>query len=114
MNRASSYREIAGLLAGFTLWAAAFVALYAGHGYACSPTVGAPVPASARAILIGTLAAFLAAHAVLAAWFWKRLRDAAGTRARRQLRLWAFALALAALPATAWTGLPVVTLSLCT
>lgn len=114
MNRTSAYREIAGLLAGFTLWAAAFVALYAGHGYACSVGAGEAAPAAARPLLIGTLVLFIVAHAALAAWLWQRFRAGADTKAVRQTRLWSFVLAMAALPATLWTGLPVLTLSLCT
>jgi hypothetical protein len=114
MSPAPGYREVAGLLAGFALWAAAFVALYAGHGYVCSAAAeGPPLPA-ARPLLAGMLVLFVAAHAALAAWLFRRWRSAPAQEPVRQLRLWAFVLAVGALLTTAWTGLPAVALSLCT
>jgi hypothetical protein len=113
MSPAPAYRDIGGLLAGFALWAAGFVFLYAGHGYACSSLTGGAPPAVTRPLLVGTLVLFVAAHLALAVWLLRRWRSARSGGSVRQLRLWAFILAAGATAATVWTGLPVLALSLC-
>lgn len=113
MTPTARYREIGGLLAGFTLWGAAFVVLYAAHGYACSSATGGLPPAIARPLLVGTLVLFVAAHLALAIWLLRRWRSS-NSDTTRQLRLWAFVLGVGAALTTVWTGLPVLTLSLCT
>jgi hypothetical protein len=105
-------REASGLVAGFALWSLAFVVLYGGHGFACSIDVRPGAGASlARWLLIGAWAALIVAHLALVAWFARRLRGAEGSVLF--VRRVSLVLAVAALGATLWTGLPVATLSLC-
>lgn len=100
-------RAIAGLVAGFVVWSAAFVLLYGLHGLACAdPGFGGTRPA----LLIGW-AAMLAGHGLLAAWLWRRWR--VGAEEVRFVRLVSLVLAVAALGATVWIGLPVAVLGVC-
>lgn len=108
-SRTTSY-EAAGLVAGFALWSLGFAALYGAHGLTCAADIpwGRPV---SRAVLIGIWAIMIAAHLALIAWFFRRLR--AAMRATRFIRTASLLLAVAALGTTIWTGVPVVSLSLC-
>jgi hypothetical protein len=101
--------ETAGLVAGFALWSLAFLALYGGHGTLCALEAdGGP---AARAVLLGIWAAILAAHIGLIVWLARRWR--AAPEQLRFIRLLSVILAVAAMAATVWTGLPVATLTLC-
>ncbi|HVL78812.1 MAG TPA: hypothetical protein VM346_05940 [Sphingomicrobium sp.] len=103
--------EAIGLVAGFGLWSLAFVALYAVHGYACGS--GAPPgDPTARAAMVALFAAFLVAHGWLAWWFARRWKQS-GEGPVRFIRLASLVLAIAAAGTTIWTGLPVLTLSIC-
>jgi hypothetical protein len=105
-------RETAGLVAGFALWSLAFVALYGGHGLACGMEVQPGAGSSlTRWLLVGAWIVFIIAHVVLILWLARRLRGAEGSV--RFIRRVSLVLALGALGATVWTGLPVVTLSIC-
>lgn len=101
--------ETAGLLAGFGVWSLAFVALYGGHGFLCAVEAGGGP--SARVVLLGIWAAVLVAHIGLILWFARRWR--ASPDELRFIRLVSLILAIAAMAATVWTGLPVTTLTLC-
>jgi hypothetical protein len=103
--------EAAALAAGFALWSLAFIALYGAHGLLCSPSVWSLSDGGKRAFLVGIWLALMLAQGVLIYWFILRLR--AATAALRFIRLTSLSLAIAALAATAWIGLPVVTLHLC-
>jgi hypothetical protein len=106
--------EILGLVAGFAIWSLVFVVLYGAHGLACGRDGEVAIPAGlTRAALILLYFAGLGAQAALVFWFRARLRTAGGAPLRF-LRRASFLLAAGALVATAWTGLPVLTTSICT
>lgn len=106
-------REVAGLIAGFGLWALAFVALYGGHGLVCALGLGAGDGETfARIALALVWIVALAAHLWLIVWFRQRLRYT-GEGALHFVRLASFILAVASFGATFWTGLPVLTVSIC-
>lgn len=110
MNGGPTDGEAASLVAGFALWSLAFVLLYGGHGLICS--VVAPVGESgARALLFAIWATMIAAHLALIVWFVFRLR--AGEVSVRFVRLTSLTLAVAALGATIWIGLPLISLKIC-
>lgn len=98
------------LLAGLTLWAAAFSLIYAMEGAACAlewhQLSFGPLNA-ARTLLVGLWMLSLLALAYLSWSFWPRARMG-GTLDRV-----AFGAALAGLAAAAYTGMPTATLSLC-
>jgi hypothetical protein len=107
-------KEPLGLVAPFALWALAFVLLYAGHGLACGIGVRpGHFDLETRWALTALLVTFLVAHGGLAWWFWRRLR-VAEEPPLQFIRRAAFTLAVAAMATTFWTGLPVLTLSICT
>jgi len=111
MSAARTNAEALGLVAGFGLWSLAFVTLYGVHGYACGSGAG-PGDTIVRIVLIALLGAFLAAHAWLAGLLarrWKR----SGEGPVRFIRLASLVLAIAAAGTTIWTGIPVLTLSIC-
>jgi len=94
------------LIAGFSLWALAFVLLYAGHGYSCAAGFD-----GVRWLLASLWLILLAAGAALIlAFFRKRARGPNDTAFLRRLGL---ILAVAALGAMLWTGMPVVLLEPC-
>lgn len=100
--------EIAGLVAGFVVWSAAFVLLYSLHGLGCAdPGFGG----GTRWALVVGWGAMLAGHGLLAAWLWRRWRRA--EEELRFVRLVSLVLALAAGAATVWIGLPVAVLGVC-
>lgn len=101
--------ETAGLVAGFALWSLAFLALYAGHGTLCA--VEADGGPAARAVLLGIWTAIVIAHIGLINWFARRWR--AAPEQLRFIRLVSLILAVVAMAATVWTGLPAATLTLC-
>lgn len=100
--------EVAGLIAGFTVWSAAFVLLYSLHGLACAdpPRIG-----EARPVLVAGWAAMLAGHGALTWWLWRRWR--AGGDELRFVRLVSLLLSVAAAGGTVWIGLPVAVLRAC-
>lgn len=98
--------EIAGLVAGFALWSLAFLLLYGGHGALCAVGAG-----GARALLLSIWAGILLAHIGLILWFAKRWRVSPDEL--RFVRMASLILAIAAMAATVWTGLPIATLTLC-
>lgn len=105
--------EPLGLVAGFLLWGLAFVTLYGGHGFACGVGVTAGHhDGTTRIALVIAFLLFVAAHAALAWWFWKRL-GRAEDRPLRFVRFASFVLAVAALVATLWTLGPPLLLSIC-
>jgi hypothetical protein len=107
-------RELVGLVSPFLLWGLAFVALYASHGAACGlGLVERAGVGSVRLVLSVLLAVFLAAHCRLAFAYWRRWRRE-DTGSVHFVRLASFILALGALATTAWTGFPVILLSICT
>ncbi|WP_126171989.1 hypothetical protein [Altericroceibacterium xinjiangense] len=112
MIPAPTNREALGLVAGFGLWSLTFLLLYGGHGLACGlgarPEDGA---ALTRILLLAVWIAMLAAHGALIVWFVRRLRAASDTL--RFVRRASVVLAVAALVATFWTGLPVAALEIC-
>lgn len=105
--------EALGLIAPFALWALAFSVLYGGHGLACGIGMQPADYASVTRIVLGLiLVTFIAAHAWLAWRSWRRWKGG-GEPALRFVRLASFALALAALATTLWTGFPVLVLRIC-
>lgn len=101
------------LLAGFTVWSAAFLGLYIIHAVGCewgwhAREVGGL--GLLRAVLVATWIAHLglAAAVTLAA---RRLRAVGETPPA--VRAAAFGLGVAAIVSTLWTGLPVLALPLC-
>lgn len=107
MSSRPSNREAAGLVAGFALWSLAFVLLYGAHGTICAYAEGAGF----RAVLVAIWIALIVAHAGLIAWFVRRLNSA--PTELRFIQLVSLILAIAALGATVWTGLPVISLKMC-
>ncbi len=101
--------EAGGLVAGFALWSLAFLALYVGHGTLCPLEAGGGP--EARAVLLGIWAVIMIAHTGLIVWFARRCRSASSEM--RFIRSVSLILAIAAMVATVWTGLPVATLTLC-
>lgn len=99
-----------GLVAGYVVWSAAFVALYALHAAGCE--WGWP-PAVLRAVLVALWLAHLALIAGLtwAAWRWRARRAAAGEA--RFVGDATLVLSAAALFATLWTLFPAAVLELC-
>ena len=98
------------LLLGFTVWSAAFLGLYILHALGCewgwqAREVGGI--SLLRLVLLATWALHLGL-AVLVAMAARRLRSETTF-----LLSTAFALAVAAVAATAWSGLPVLALPLC-
>jgi hypothetical protein len=113
MPRFGRNAEALGLVAGFLLWGLAFVVLYGGHGFACGVGVRPGHYDGVTRIALGaTFLTFVAAHAALAWWLWKRLRRA-GEPPLRFVRFASFVLAVAALVTTVWTLFPVLALSIC-
>lgn len=92
----------------FLLWGLGFIALYAAHGLACATGWSGGV----RLILCAIFALLLLAHAWLSWVYWRRLRKAEAS-SQRFVRLTGFALSLAALASSIWTGSPVLFLSIC-
>ena len=114
MTRPAHDVDLLGLVAPFLLWGLGFALLYAGHGLACGLGLDRDWGAAGiRAALSALYALFLGAHAALAYWFWRRWRSG-GAPALRFVRLASLVLAVAAIATTAWTGLPVLILSICT
>jgi hypothetical protein len=110
MIRGPTNREAAGLVAGFALWSLAFVLLYGGHGLICSAAL--PIgESSARALLLSAWALMIAGHVALIVWFVRRLR--AAETSVRFVRMASLVLAIAALGATVWTGIPLIGLTIC-
>ncbi len=103
--------EALGLIAGFGLWSLAFVVMYGIHGYACGPSA-APGHAIVRVALVASLGAFLGAHAWLVWWFARRWKQSEEGPVRF-IRFASLVLAIAAAATTLWTGIPVLTLSIC-
>jgi peptidoglycan biosynthesis protein MviN/MurJ (putative lipid II flippase) len=113
MSKRRSNIEALGLVAGFGLWSLAFVLIYGAHGLACGVGVRpGHWDGVTRAALIGLWLAALAAHLWLIWWLRRRWR-AADEPSIRFVRLVSLTLALAALPASLWTYLPVATLTIC-
>lgn len=109
MSRHPSNREAAGLIAGFALWSLAFAVLYGAHGAICA--TGVLGEAGGRILLIGLWAVMIAGLAALITWLVRQLRTA--QPALHFIRLVSLALAVAALGATAWIGIPALILSIC-
>lgn len=104
-------RKLAGLVAGFLVWSAAFTALYSLHAVGCAAGwQEAGIYASPlRLALVAVWLVHLAALVWLTLW----LRPAtAGTKAPPLARA-AWALSALALAATLATGAPVLALELC-
>lgn len=99
-----------GLVAGYVVWSAAFVVLYAVHATGCE--WGWPLPVL-RAVLVALWATHLALAAglTLAAWRWGARRAALGEA--RFLGDATLVLCATALFATLWTLFPVAVLELC-
>lgn len=103
------------LVAGFTLWAAGFSALYALHAVGCRAGWDETMLGGLSAHRIGLLVTYLA-HAGLGAALWFPLTriathwdgPSAGT-----LRRAAILVTIAAVIATLWTGAPVLFLQAC-
>ncbi len=94
------------LIVGFSLWALAFVALYAAHGFSCAAGFN-----GVRWILAGLWLILLAAGGGLVfAFLRKRVQEPKDAAFLRRLGL---ILAIAALGAMLWTGIPTVLLETC-
>lgn len=112
MSTARNY-EALGLVAPFLLWGLGFALLYAGHGLACGVGVRpGHFDDETRLALSGLFIVFVIAHCCLSWWFWRRWRTTDGPRLRF-VRHASFLLAVGATATTFWTGLPVLTLSIC-
>ncbi len=105
MREAEGFGVLVAMIAGFLLWTSAFVALYAVFSLACIYDWPAP-----RLFVVGVWLVHLIAHGALVAWTlrWWRARPADPADPRPFLRLAAVTIAIAALGATVWTGLPAV------
>ncbi|KJS36169.1 MAG: hypothetical protein VR70_14370 [Rhodospirillaceae bacterium BRH_c57] len=105
MREAAAFGVLVAMIAGFLLWTSAFVALYAVFSLACVHDW--PMP---RLLVVGAWLVHVAGHGALVAWTlrWWRVRPTDPTGSRPFLRLAAVTIAIAALGATVWTGLPVV------
>lgn len=112
MSMRGANADLLGLIAPFLLWGLAFVVLYAGHGVACGLELYQEGAVTVRAALSMLLVLFLAANAWLAQWFWNRWRSG-DTPQQRFVRFASFVLAIGAVATTAWTGVPVLVLSIC-
>lgn len=109
MIRGPANGEAAGLVAGFGIWALAFLLLYGSHGAICSADMLGP--AGARTTLIAIWIMAILAQGGLAIWFFRRLR--AAPEPLRFIRLASLILSVAAIGATVWTGLPAISLKAC-
>lgn len=113
MSTRSANADLLGLTAQFLLWGLAFVVLYVGHGMACGLELYQEGVVNVRAALSMLFVSFLVANAWLARWFWDRWRSG-DTPQQRFVRFVSFVLAVGAAATTAWTGIPVLVLSICT
>jgi len=109
MSGGRSNVEALGLIAGFTVWSAAFVVLYGTHGAICG--IGGFSAGEARILLVALFAAMVLTNAALIVSLVRRLRNAPPPF--HFVRLASLSLAVAALGATVWTGFPVLTLGIC-
>ena len=106
MRRQTPFSGPLALIAGFSLWALAFVVLYAAHGYSCAVGFN-----GARWVLTGVWLILLAAGGGLVFAFLRK--PAQGSSDTAFLRRLGLALAVAALGAMLWTGMPVALLQPC-
>jgi len=107
--RRGSVVDAAALLGGFVLWSIAFAAFYGAHGLLCSMDLAGGF--ERRLVLVALFVAAMLAHVGFAWWVAARGRTRPGAAAG--LDRIALALALAALAATLWSGLPVIVLKSC-
>lgn len=106
-------RRLLLILAGFTIWALAFVALYGVNAIGCRFDWPASLQ---RSLLLGLLALHLLALAMLSAWTarrWRHARQAGTETVSRLIEYLGFGTALAASGATVFVLAPTVALSLC-
>ncbi|MGJ3263044.1 MAG: hypothetical protein ACFE0R_07400 [Salinarimonas sp.] len=106
-----------GLVAGFLLWSSAFLVLYGLHALGCAWGWEARVVGPTSWLRLALVVAWAVHVALLAAllalaWRGRPARDAL-ERTPALIAGTTVALTLAALVATLWTGLPVVTYPLC-
>lgn len=114
MKETGKRGETLGLFVPFVVWALGFVLLYGGHGLAC--VLGVRTGANAtltRACLAVLLLIILAAQAWIIHRYVRRLRQPSG-EPYRFIRLTSAIVAVAAMAASIWTGLPVLFLRVCT
>jgi len=112
---ASQALDLALIPAGFAVWSAAFIALYGLLGLGCAyrwHELMAGPASLLRLALGGVWIGFILAGAALAFWSHRRLGGDLG-QGRSMLRFTAYASALAALAATALTGLPILAVTMC-
>lgn len=91
-------------LAGPSIWAAGFSALYGLQALVCAN--GWP----ARSLLLGLWLLVLLALLALLGWQWRRSTAVSGGRF---LRVLALALSMTGAVAMIWTGMPIIATSLC-
>lgn len=113
MNADVERRDLIALVAGPTVWAVGFSALYGLQGAGCQlgwaePSVG-PLDLL-RALLLLVWAAHLIVLGWMTRWTFQR---AYAPPDQRLLRFAASALAVTGLAAMLWTGLPIVFTSMC-
>ncbi|MDX3893252.1 hypothetical protein [Pusillimonas sp.] len=116
-NASSSSPGVWRAIAGFILWAAAFVVLYVGHALGCLYVPSSIQPATVTAALVVLWAVHLAAAAVLA---WRsggrlRLLRHDGERRVQARFMWraTFLIDASALGAIVVTGLPLLAFPAC-
>lgn len=112
MSAAVPGRRVLLIVAGFTLWAAAFIVIYGANGLGCA--LGWPDPIH-RGVLIGLFLLFTATLAAWALWTYKRWRGTppASPKPALSLEAMGFGTALAALGSTAASFAPSLFASLC-
>ena len=96
---------IAGLITGFGVWALAFVALYGVHGFACASGWNSD---TARLVMGGVWLA-----ALVAVLLFMRLLIRARDSGKPFPRTAGLTLAIGAVVATIWLGVPVLVLPTC-
>lgn len=114
MKTSVETRDALALIAGPTVWAIGFSALYGIQGAGCQLGWAEPSIGSLdllRALLLLVWAAHLLVLARTARWIFRR---AYAPPDRSFLRFAASALAVTGLVAMLWTGLPIVFTSMCT
>ena len=97
-----AFLALLGLVSGFVLWRAAFIALYGGHGTLCAAA------ASGRWVLAAVWVAFIAAHVGLFLWLRRSYRFEGDLPNAGLLRWATLTLAVASGVTTVWTGIPII------
>lgn len=117
MRDGAAVAALIALIGGFLLWVSAFLGLYALFSLGCVQGWTTPRVAGLplwHGVLLAVWGVHLALHAGLIAWLHRRSGHSVGRAGtRRFLHLGALGVAVAALGATLWTGLPMVLLSSC-